>query len=319
MMHYEAGVQTVVVGGRPSTGPMQAPAGTRGAQVYTLGPLDGDLDADIAFAISINATIAASFPNTAEEIQINFASLNLRNQIRPNETTPLQFVYEAADCRIFYTLLNAYNYTKLWHDAANAIWTTPSLCVQGSTGYATNGTSSDTTGPPSGSIPSVAYNMSSILGLSGVTSNVASFSGVELDGTRIKATEAGTLCGGGNAAPVCIGGQTKCSSARISTCGKTSFVCVKECSSLNPHVCGTGGCRYYNGAGSPHTKLVEGGTNKVKYGYCPLKVKCGSTPDSVNPNGPPSPPESDDEVDRSVVRGKMSLGDLIRAGMEIGS
>lgn len=294
MMHHEAGVQTVVVGGRPSTGPMQAPAGTRGAQEYTLSPSDGDLDADIAFAISINATTAASFPNTAEEIQINFASLNLRDQIRPNETTPLQFVYEAADCRIFYTLLNVDNYTKLWHDAANATWTTPSLCVQGSTGYATNGTSSDTTGPPSGSLPSVAYNMSSILALSGVTSNVAGFSGAEVDGTTNAVSSVGTSCGGSNTAPLCKGGQTSCSSTRISTCGQNSFICVRVCNSLNPYVCGTGGCRYYSGASFTRSEKRNGHTVIIRDGYCP-PPPCRFTRNSlVNPNGPPLPPQLDD-------------------------
>jgi hypothetical protein len=62
--------------------------------------------------------------------------VNLRDQMRPSETDPLQFKYEAADCRIFYTLANVYNMTRLWHDAVTAAFDDRSLCVEGSTGYA---------------------------------------------------------------------------------------------------------------------------------------------------------------------------------------
>ena len=43
MMHHEAGVQTVVVGGQPQVlGPMQAVAGNRGARDYESDDLDID-------------------------------------------------------------------------------------------------------------------------------------------------------------------------------------------------------------------------------------------------------------------------------------
>lgn len=57
----------------------------------------------------------------------------------------MQFTYEAANCRIFYTPQTFYNYIALWKYAADAIWSNPALCVKNSTGYAVNG--SDTTGP----------------------------------------------------------------------------------------------------------------------------------------------------------------------------
>ena len=43
MMHHEAGVQTIVVGGQPQIlGPMQAVAGNRGARDYESDELDID-------------------------------------------------------------------------------------------------------------------------------------------------------------------------------------------------------------------------------------------------------------------------------------
>jgi hypothetical protein len=72
---------------------------------------------------------------------VSFSGINLRDQIRKSDfdaggqLVPLQFQYEAAHCRILYTVKNIYNLTQLWRDAAAAAWDS-SLCVPGSTGYA---------------------------------------------------------------------------------------------------------------------------------------------------------------------------------------
>lgn len=62
-------------------------------------------------------------------------SVNLRDQVRLDDPVPLQFKYEAADCRLFYTLANAFNMSRLWRDAITAAFDDPSLCVEGSTGF----------------------------------------------------------------------------------------------------------------------------------------------------------------------------------------
>lgn len=62
-------------------------------------------------------------------------SINLRDQVRANDPVPLQFKYEAADCRIFYTLRNVWNSTQLWHDTVAAAFDDHSLCTKGSTGF----------------------------------------------------------------------------------------------------------------------------------------------------------------------------------------
>lgn len=45
--------------------------------------------------------------------------------------------------RIFFTKANFNNYTRLWQDAADAIWSKPYLCVEDSTGYTTPFTNMD--------------------------------------------------------------------------------------------------------------------------------------------------------------------------------
>ena len=137
-MTETAGVRTVVAGGLPLNGPMQAVGMNRGA---SLAPLDS-LNGNINFAQSFNDNAAALLPNRSEDILVRSAGVNLRDQLRPNASTPVQFLYLAADCRIFYTIDSFYNFTVLWHDAAAAIWTDPGICVPGSTGY------SSTPNPP---------------------------------------------------------------------------------------------------------------------------------------------------------------------------
>lgn len=133
MMHHEAGVQTVVVGGRPNPGPMQAAGGTRGAASYSARRLDRD----ISTAQKIDRSTRGQFPDRRYDFLITGLTINLRDQIRSSDDeaspTPLQFQYEAANCRIFYTPKTWYNYTNLWTYAADAIWSDPGLCVATST------------------------------------------------------------------------------------------------------------------------------------------------------------------------------------------
>ncbi|TVY84307.1 Peptidase S41 family protein [Lachnellula suecica] len=151
MMHHEAGVRVVAVGGRPTTGPMQAPAGTRGAIQYDTVTLDGSISSVQTVLEENNSPQQGFLPDRTDtgEVYVTYASVNLRDQVRMGETTPLQFAYVAADCRIFYTMNTIFNYTNLWQYAADAIWTNPSLCVANSTGYATaaNSPSNFATGP----------------------------------------------------------------------------------------------------------------------------------------------------------------------------
>ena len=165
MMHHEAGVRTVVVGGQPSYKPMQAQSGTRGARYYT----SVDVDTNFNYTEIINATTANYLPSRSDnDFYVIRLGLNLRDQIRKDEYVPLQFIYEAANCRIFYTPQTIYNYTNLWKYAVNAINSKPELCVQGSTGHVTSNATN--TPSPVSTKPfdiNVFHNVSGILRVSG--------------------------------------------------------------------------------------------------------------------------------------------------------
>jgi hypothetical protein len=129
-----AGVRTTTVGGRPNRGPMQTASGNRGAVVYTSNRLDFDID---NLKDLVNNTAAFDRLPSRDDTGMftNYASINIRDQMRPDDLTPLQFRYEASDCRLYYTTSNAFNMTQLWRDAAAATWDNTTLCVPDSTNY----------------------------------------------------------------------------------------------------------------------------------------------------------------------------------------
>ena len=133
-----AGVRTVVAGGRPTTGPMQAASGTRGAAPYDANRLDENMDYASSLDTYSKEQAVATIPDVHDSgIYYTYIGINIRDQVRADDTTPLQFKYEAADCRIYYTMKNLYNMTQLWHDVSTAAFVDSSLCVQGSTGFST--------------------------------------------------------------------------------------------------------------------------------------------------------------------------------------
>ncbi|KAK3988908.1 hypothetical protein QBC44DRAFT_381906 [Cladorrhinum sp. PSN332] len=148
-MMAQAGVRSIVAGGRPETGPMQGVAGSRGARAYSSGILDA-LMGYVKRELNPNSTlipeIPADFQTRDSGIWVHFAAFNLRDEIlkpdfdaNPNDQhLPRQFQYEAAHCRVFYTIKNIYNMTQLWSDVGKAAWTNPGLCVADSMGYASS-------------------------------------------------------------------------------------------------------------------------------------------------------------------------------------
>jgi len=292
MMHHEAGVRVVVAGGRPTTGPMQAPSGSRGARLYTTDVLDANIEFTQLLLQDKGSPEVNFLPNRtlALDVFVTFASINLRDQVRKGETIPLQFAYEAADCRIFYTPQTIYNYTALWQYAADAIWSKPSLCVKGSTGFAITGTNkTDFVGPPSGT-PGTFSNLTTHLN-SHNTSSIAHLTSLNdgLDAqfkprnnliTNTKSCSATSGCPDGF---VCASANTCQGNGKVGP----SLQCLPKCFvSLAP--CPRGGrCQLQASSGTAV------GSQDVQQGFCAPASnaqKCGNdaTPGQVNV-GPPPP------------------------------
>ena len=288
LMRHQAGVRTVVVGGRPVTGPMQAPAGSRGAQLYSVG----DLDADIEVASRINATAGDILPPRQLDVFVSQLTINLRDQIRQGEDIPLQFLYEAADCRIFYTLQTVYNFTNLWKYATEAAGTRPELCVAGSTGYASIGAA------PS---PNNATQGSATIGGNAPPNRL--FDTIHLEKTQPDGLP--TLFGGqeyaiqrfpdffpGQACDInsygsCGAAGSGLSCQRVTEC-KGEARCVRSCtSSYDP--CGSTRCQITRKSGA------------ISSGYC--RPQCGSSPQPASPSTPPLPPSKLQNTRSSSLRG----------------
>lgn len=134
---HTAGVKVVVAGGPPVPGPMQGVSGVRGSRVQTFE----SIDVQVTISRALNPSIPADALPSNKSIPYNVDyekgfSLNLLNQVRQSkQDVPLHFIYQAADCRIFYTEKMLADYTYLWQYAADALWTNPGLCVKDSTGH----------------------------------------------------------------------------------------------------------------------------------------------------------------------------------------
>lgn len=159
MMHWDAGVKNVVVGGRPSYGPMQTPSGSRGARFYDLGELDNDIANVVAINTLEGLPADPRIPDRGDQtIYVLDAGVSLRAQVREGETVPLQMQFEAADCRIFYTPSTFNNFTNLWIYAADAWWTNQNLCVRDSIGYATGKNTTPKPAPSAVPLAAVSYS-----------------------------------------------------------------------------------------------------------------------------------------------------------------
>ena len=269
MMHHEAGVRVVAAGGLPTTGPMQAPSGSRGASDYDLDVLDANIDFAQQLLQAQDSLEQNFLPNrtTAMDVYVTYADINLRDQVRRNETIPLQFAYEAADCRIFYTPKTAYNYTALWQYAADAIWTNPNLCVSGSTGFATTGTNTTDFVGPSPSTPGTRTNLSdylTALNTSSISYLTSLNDGLQ-DGFNLPRFKNSVV--------------THCSIA--SSCGGSSTcdqgICKLECVVGNAKCAGGQPCQARTNAN------VKVGSQPLLKGVCPVSNSKFTTKTSLGP------------------------------------
>ena len=154
LMREQGRVQTIAIGGRPVNGPMQGVGGSKGSQVLRFDGL-------LSFAndtININAALGTTrkFDDStatgrlvrAEQVIKRvglgdgntplLGSVNALNNLREGDeiNTPLEFVYEAADCKLFYTRETWSDPRALWKRIVDVRWR-GGKCVEGSTGDST--------------------------------------------------------------------------------------------------------------------------------------------------------------------------------------
>src|SRR6187402_1149302 len=126
-MRVQGGVKSIALGGRPNISPIQGVGGTRGANNYAFNYIR------LLSTVALDAATAEERVNWTEtlaysDLPINRstdASINVRDNIlraHMTDGTPAQFLYEAADCRLFYEPSMISDVTPLWKRAADAAW-----------------------------------------------------------------------------------------------------------------------------------------------------------------------------------------------------
>lgn len=157
LMKWQAKVRSVAMGGLPRAGPMQQQGGVKGARSYYIENLAEDIfeveqELQILDYAAWNATelgIIASkaiymISRTLGTLGPGPIGLNLWNQIGQDDEsfTPMQFRYEAADCRLYFTPKNIFNATQRWVDVADVTWGSDTAFASGCVPMSTNAASS---------------------------------------------------------------------------------------------------------------------------------------------------------------------------------
>jgi hypothetical protein len=127
-MTQQGGVKTVALGGRPREGIIQAIGGVKGTNDF---PFSYIYTAIAEIWGASNASLQ-NYWETTELADYTALSLyrstnvvvNARNGYRQGDATntPLQFVYEPADCRILYTPAMVIDETAVWKTVADSVW-----------------------------------------------------------------------------------------------------------------------------------------------------------------------------------------------------
>ncbi|OKL63579.1 hypothetical protein UA08_01260 [Talaromyces atroroseus] len=134
------GVRSIVFGGRPQSEPMQAIGGVRGGQYWDLETIDEISQVASRLADNVLLTdyerllVKTTLPRPLDSLPLALTSggVNFLNAYSErDDMTPLQFVYEAADCRLFYTWDNLVSQESVWISAAEAMFNHRG-CVVGS-------------------------------------------------------------------------------------------------------------------------------------------------------------------------------------------
>ncbi|KAL6708366.1 hypothetical protein ACN47E_003290 [Coniothyrium glycines] len=134
-MTKQAGVKTIAMGGRSNKKAIQAIGGVKGVNNYQFGFIQQVAQYAIRFMPSLNSSILKT--DYSSDVPFNRASngpgINVRDGLRQNDSsqTALQFVYEEADCRLYYTPEMTVDITSVWKAAADARWSSNGKCVSG--------------------------------------------------------------------------------------------------------------------------------------------------------------------------------------------
>ena len=125
-MRRQGGVRSIALGGRPQFGPMQSVGGTKGAILFSWDVVYPWIESITQFfgTESQRKVWRGILPGKWDiEMGASHAPMvNGRNAYQPGSATPLQFLNETAECRLFYTPAMLTNITAVWDTVARVAW-----------------------------------------------------------------------------------------------------------------------------------------------------------------------------------------------------
>lgn len=137
LMRQQAGIKTINLGGRPNTEITQAIGGVKGTNSLPYSYLLGAVEFPFAYEYIhdrefYNKTELGKY-NDLWQYRTLATVVNGRDGFRKGDPSniPLQFIYEPADCRIFYTPEMAVDMTAAWKTVADSAFNGVNHCVAG--------------------------------------------------------------------------------------------------------------------------------------------------------------------------------------------
>jgi hypothetical protein len=137
LMRQQAGIKTIALGGRPNKDIIQAVGGIKGTNDFAYDDIFFYAQVPYAYqykhsAAFYNKTALGEYNNLAI-VRSGATAINVRDGIRQGDTTgtPLQFRYEPADCRIYYTPAMAVDQTAAWKTVADTAFNGKNHCIAG--------------------------------------------------------------------------------------------------------------------------------------------------------------------------------------------
>jgi phosphotransferase system IIB component len=134
LLTQQAGVKTIAMGGRTNKNQIQAIGGVKGVNNYAFAFIQTAAQTAVRFDRSLNSSILReNYYDDLPYMRAYSAGVNNRDGLRRNDTSgiALQFIYEEANCRLYYTPEMTVDITALWKAVSDAQWGNSGKCVSG--------------------------------------------------------------------------------------------------------------------------------------------------------------------------------------------
>lgn len=135
-MTQQGQVKTIAFGGRSNANKIQAVGGVKGANIFQWGFIQQYAAQAIYFNETFQDSALKEYYSGKAIGRAYGNGINVRDAVRLGDDSgiALQFKYEEADCRLYFTPEMTVNVTAIWKAAADAQWSDPSKCI-GNGGY----------------------------------------------------------------------------------------------------------------------------------------------------------------------------------------